>query len=155
MGRGSLNAFLAEINAWEKHKAIFKGSWAKYTKIYRLVTIIVPKSATTKKLHNKTNTTKEDTHFKGHIYHHFLFFILWSVSNIPHYLFTKNISFPFLVLLAFWGINYYSFYPWSLFQMMLLTTKLTHNLRKGKKITVLLQSCLTTGVSTILAEGEF
>lgn len=132
MGGGSLNAFLAEINAWEKHQPIFKGSWAKYTKIYRLATITVPKSASANKLQNKANTTKEDTHFKGRIYHHFLFFVLWSVSNVPHYSLTKKISLPFLVLLAFWGRNHNPLYTLSLFQMMLPTAKLTQNFRKEK-----------------------
>lgn len=69
---------------------IFKGSRAKHTKIYKLVTIIMPKSATANKLHNKTNTAEEDTYFKDHISHHFDFFALWCVSNVPHYLLTKK-----------------------------------------------------------------
>lgn len=112
---GSLNAFLAETNAWEKHEPIFKGSWAKYTKIYRLATIIVPKSATAKKLHNKTNTTKEDTHFKGHIYHHFLFFVLWSVSNVPHYLFTQKNTLSIFGIVSFLGKKLQFFVPMKSF----------------------------------------
>lgn len=136
-----------------RKQPIIKGPWVKYTKIYRLVITILPRSAMSKKLHNKINITKDKQHFKHFICWQFDFFALSSFSTSP-YSFPPKISFFFFFRNMEEKLQL--FVSIKTFPDNDIYYKINRQLEKrvGKE-SVLFQPSLTVGIYTNLREGKF